>query len=100
MVDEYLREAEQMMSGLGSAVLESSAPQIEDWAQKLREASASCGVCAMVPELRQMEELARSGDLASSQELFSQISYELGRTESFFSDYQTNSTIQAESAEG
>jgi signal transduction histidine kinase/CheY-like chemotaxis protein/HPt (histidine-containing phosphotransfer) domain-containing protein len=87
VIDRYLREAEQMMSGLGSAVLESSAPEIEEWAHKLAEASDAAGATAMVPPLRQMEELARSGDLSTSQEVFSQISYELGRTESFLSEH-------------
>ena len=87
VIDRYIREAEQMMSGLGSAVLESSAPEIDEWAHKLAEASDAAGATAMVPPLRQMEELARSGDLSTSQEVFSQISYELGRTESFLSEH-------------
>lgn len=87
LVQRYQREADDMMSRLGMAVLESSAPEIQQWAYKLGETSASCGVTSLLPILRKLEEVCRDGDLATSQDLFSQVSYEMARTERFLSDY-------------
>ncbi|MFO1500245.1 MAG: response regulator [Verrucomicrobiota bacterium] len=65
LVDFYLGEARGMFERLRAAVTDCNLPDIERVAHQLAGASATCGVTAVLPPLRQLEHAARAQTLAA-----------------------------------
>jgi HPt (histidine-containing phosphotransfer) domain-containing protein len=63
LAEFYLAEARVMLASLELAVSAWSRVEIERQAHKLAGASSSCGVTQMLGPLRELEHLARSGQL-------------------------------------
>jgi len=87
LVDRYTREANDAMNHLRSAVETSSAPLVKQWAHKLAGSSATCGMLALVPLLRELERLGQIADVSSGPELLRHIGAEFERTQQFLAHY-------------
>jgi HPt (histidine-containing phosphotransfer) domain-containing protein len=62
----YFEQAREIMTGLGKALKERSAGEVDYLAHKLAGASLSCGMSAMVAPLRELESRGRKGDLTGA----------------------------------
>jgi HPt (histidine-containing phosphotransfer) domain-containing protein len=62
----YFEQAREIMTGLGTALKERSAGDVDYLAHKLAGASLSCGMSAMVAPLRELEARGRKGDLTGA----------------------------------
>lgn len=87
LIDRYTREAGEMMESLGSAVEAGSSEEIRRWAHKLGGTSATCGMIALVPPLRELEKLSQAGDISLSATLFGEVIVRLSQTQEFLKQH-------------
>jgi CheY-like chemotaxis protein/HPt (histidine-containing phosphotransfer) domain-containing protein len=79
----YLEQADEIMPALADAVAAGTAPKINTLAHKLAGSSASCGMTALVPLLRELEQMGRTGELATAAEGYERAVSALARTRHF-----------------
>jgi CheY-like chemotaxis protein/HPt (histidine-containing phosphotransfer) domain-containing protein len=79
----FLEQADELLPQLAAAVAEKSAPAVNAVAHKLSGASSSCGMIALVPALRELEQLGRNGDLQDAAECQERVVAALARTREF-----------------
>lgn len=74
LVDLYYSQAEGLIKQLEHAVQTGEAQDIKQFSHKLCGASATCGMNAIVPFLRQLESMGDSGELDGAEKLCSIVS--------------------------
>jgi CheY-like chemotaxis protein len=80
LAETYLEQADEILPELAAAVEANSAYDLNRLAHKLAGSSASCGMIAMVPVLRELEQIGQQGDLSSASASFERASQALHRT--------------------
>ena len=63
LMDMYFGQADQIMLGLHKAIAEGAIDDVDHLAHKLAGSSLACGLSAIVPSLRRMEQGAKAGHL-------------------------------------
>jgi HPt (histidine-containing phosphotransfer) domain-containing protein len=63
LMDMYFGQADQIMLGLRQAIQTGSVAEVNHLAHKLAGSSLACGLSAIVPSLRRMEQGAKAGHL-------------------------------------
>lgn len=87
LVDMYLTQADEIVSGLQAALQAGEADEVKELAHKLAGSSAVCGVNAMVQPLRTMEQRARDRQLDDADALFAQIVESLDLSRRLLAEY-------------
>lgn len=77
----FVAQSRTLRGELASAVARRAAGDVHQLAHKWRGACGNCGIPGMVPLLGDLEELARRGDLAGSDELCARVDAEWTRVE-------------------
>jgi CheY-like chemotaxis protein/nitrogen-specific signal transduction histidine kinase/HPt (histidine-containing phosphotransfer) domain-containing protein len=91
LVDLYLKQTTKQLEELARAVETRSAPDIRRLAHSCVGASATCGMSAVVPPLRELERLAHEGQLAETPRLCAEAHAGLARIRKFFEEhFKTN----------
>jgi HPt (histidine-containing phosphotransfer) domain-containing protein len=67
LMDMYFGQADQIMLGLHQAIQTGAVSEVNHLAHKLAGSSLACGLSAIVPSLRRMEEGARAGHLEGAE---------------------------------
>jgi CheY-like chemotaxis protein/HPt (histidine-containing phosphotransfer) domain-containing protein len=83
MVDLYLEESADFIQKLGTAIQNGAAKDIERLAHTYAGASVSCGMVAVVPALRDLERMGRSGQLQGAGHAYAEVRSELDRIQGF-----------------
>ncbi len=63
LMDMYFGQADQIMLGLHQAIQTGAITEVNHLAHKLAGSSLACGLSAIVPSLRRMEQGAKAGHL-------------------------------------
>ena len=87
LVDIYLLQSNDLIENLGQAVRSGDAREVVRLAHKCVGASASCGMNAIVPALRELERIGRSGYLNGAEQLHADARGQLDRIQRYLSDY-------------
>jgi HPt (histidine-containing phosphotransfer) domain-containing protein len=95
----YLEQADELMPMLAGAVSKGSPSELNSIAHKLAGASASCGMIALVPLLRELEQMGRSGDLNGAAEAHDRVVATLGRTRHFIEQHLSAAVTEPAAAE-
>jgi CheY-like chemotaxis protein/HPt (histidine-containing phosphotransfer) domain-containing protein len=80
LVDLYFAQAKDLMNGLRGAINSGSAKDVDHFAHKLVGASLACGMSAMVPPLRELENRGKEGKLGDAEALYDRASRHLELT--------------------
>ena len=72
LLDLYFKQAEEIMAGLAKGIEAGNVGEVNHLSHKLAGSSLACGMSAVVPPLRQMEENAKAGHLRGATEAFAQ----------------------------
>jgi two-component system sensor histidine kinase/response regulator len=83
MIDLYLAQSEELMENLAISIRRDAAHEVGQLAHKFVGASANCGMAAIVPALRVLEEMGRSGKLNGSEQALAQANGQLDRIRTF-----------------
>jgi HPt (histidine-containing phosphotransfer) domain-containing protein len=83
----YLKQADEIMGGLRTAVQTGAANNVNELAHKLAGSSAVCGVAAMVQPLRALEQHGREGRLSGSDKLLAETTERLELCRRLLADY-------------
>ncbi len=94
----FLEQADELMPGLHDALAAGSAPEVNVLAHKLAGSSASCGMVALVPMLRELEQMGRAGDLSAAADCHQGVTVELDRTRHFLTLHLLAAAPQSASA--
>jgi CheY-like chemotaxis protein/HPt (histidine-containing phosphotransfer) domain-containing protein len=89
----YFNQTLEQLKHLKSAVESGAAPEVERIAHKSAGASATCGMNGIVPTLRELERLGRSGKLTDTPALVEEVDRELVRIRNFLDDWQKSQAI-------
>jgi CheY-like chemotaxis protein len=84
IVHDYLEQAEEILSAMIPAIEDRSAQDLRELAHKLCGSSDSCGMQAVVPPLRRLEQLGRAGQFDRAHELHQDAVRQLNRIRRFF----------------
>ena len=84
LVGLYFKQADGLITELGEAVRSRSAPEVKRVAHKFGGASSTCGMIAIVPTLRKLEELGTENRLAEADAFYEEALRQLERTRAFF----------------
>ncbi len=87
LVDIYLLQSNDLVENLGEAIRSGEAKEVVSLAHKCLGASASCGMNAIVPALRELERIGRSGYLNGAEQLHADARGQLDRIQRYLSDY-------------
>jgi PAS domain S-box-containing protein len=87
MIDLYLGESDNLAKKLGVAIQMGAAKEVERLAHTWFGASGSCGMIAIVPTLRELEDTARSGHLCGAEQLYADAGKQLNRIQQFLTAY-------------
>jgi CheY-like chemotaxis protein/HPt (histidine-containing phosphotransfer) domain-containing protein len=85
LVELYLNQTTGQLVALREAVCAGSSKEVERIAHKAAGASATCGIIGMVPLLREIEGLGRSGQGSGAVALVTRVDEELERVRHFLS---------------
>jgi HPt (histidine-containing phosphotransfer) domain-containing protein len=88
LTDLYLTQTTEQLSSLKAAVDAGTLQEIERIAHKSAGASATCGMNAIVPALRELERQGREGKLSGATALAEQATKELERIRAFLDNRQ------------
>lgn len=83
MVDLYLEESADLIPKLGIAIRNGDAREVERLAHTYAGASVSCGMAAVVPSLRNLERMGRSGELQGAGDAYAEVRRGLDRIQHF-----------------
>jgi PAS domain S-box-containing protein len=87
LVDLYLTQAKEIMADLRTAIAAGAAEDVKQLAHKFAGSSAVCGVKAIVPPLRALEQQGKEGRLSEADQLLAQASLRLELSEKALADY-------------
>ena len=87
LVDLYFRQADQIMAGLGKAIRAGDVEEVDHLSHKLAGSSLSCGMSAVVPAIRHLEQNAKSGHLQGAPDWFAQAGVQLAAVRQFMGGY-------------
>ena len=87
LVDLYLLQSNDLIENIGEAIRSGEAKEVVRLAHKCVGASASCGMNAIVPALRELERIGRSGYLNGAEQLHADARGQLDRIQRYLSDY-------------
>jgi signal transduction histidine kinase/HPt (histidine-containing phosphotransfer) domain-containing protein len=90
LVDLYLTQTEGQLDALRTAVREGKAGDVERIAHKAAGASATCGITALVPSLRELETLGRGGNIQGASALMNRLESELCLVRNFLNRHVEN----------
>ncbi len=85
LVDLYLSQADELLPQIEAAVSSEAASDLRQLAHKLAGASATCGMAAIVPALRQLEQMGAQGHLGEAAAACQECRRQLDRIRSFLS---------------
>jgi CheY-like chemotaxis protein/HPt (histidine-containing phosphotransfer) domain-containing protein len=88
IVDLYLSQTSKQVAELERAIQVGNPEEVKRLAHKTAGASATCGMLAIVPALRELERLGYEGHLTNAQALGVQARKELDRISHFLLNYQ------------
>jgi CheY-like chemotaxis protein/HPt (histidine-containing phosphotransfer) domain-containing protein len=88
IVDLYLSQTSEQVAELERAIQVGNPEEVKRLAHKTAGASATCGMLAIVPALRELERLGYEGHLTNAQALGVQARKELDRISQFLLNYQ------------
>jgi HPt (histidine-containing phosphotransfer) domain-containing protein len=80
LVELYFNQAKEIMAGLTAALQKGAAKDVDHLAHKLVGASLACGMSAMVPPLRELENRGKEGKLGDAEALYDRASRHLELT--------------------
>ena len=86
-IDFYLEQSHQLIEELGVAIRSGEAQEVEFLAHKCVGSSANCGMTAILPPLRELESIGRSGQLSGAEQPYADASRQLNRIEEFLIGY-------------
>src|SRR6185369_6445569 len=84
LVDLYLTQTTQQLKQIAQAIGKGDASETSALAHSCAGASATCGMAAIVPILRELEQCANAGDLAILPKLCQSAQSEFERIKHFF----------------
>jgi HPt (histidine-containing phosphotransfer) domain-containing protein len=87
LMDLYLTQAKEIMADLRTAIAAGRAEDVKQLAHKLAGSSAVCGVKAIVPPLRALEQQGKEGRLSGAGQLLAQAGLRLELCEKALADY-------------
>ncbi|MEK7675611.1 MAG: response regulator [Verrucomicrobiota bacterium] len=87
MIDMYLTQANLIVTNLGLAVQAGNAAEVASLAHKCVGSSATCGMNAVVPSLRELERLGKEGKLDGTQALHLEARRQLDRIQQFLTEH-------------
>ena len=83
IVRDYLEQSEEILSAMALAIEARSAPDIRELAHKLCGSSGSCGMQAIVPPLRKLEQLGQAAQFERAHEFHQDAVRQLNRIRRF-----------------
>jgi CheY-like chemotaxis protein/HPt (histidine-containing phosphotransfer) domain-containing protein len=83
MIHLYLEQADQLIKDLGVAIRSGMAGEVFRCAHKLLGSSANCGMTAILPALRELETMGRTGQLGQAEKAHANASQQLERIKEF-----------------
>ena len=86
-IDLYLAQSHQLIEELGVAIRSGEAQEVEFLAHKCVGSSANCGMTAILPPLRELESIGRSGQLSGAEQPYADASRQLNRIKEFLIGY-------------
>jgi predicted ATPase/signal transduction histidine kinase/CheY-like chemotaxis protein len=89
VIDLYLEQSNQLLEDLGLAIRSGAASKVERCAHKFLGASANCGMTAILPPLRELEIMGRSGRLTEAEQKYAHVSRQLRRIKEFLAGYRS-----------
>jgi CheY-like chemotaxis protein/HPt (histidine-containing phosphotransfer) domain-containing protein len=87
LVGLYLKQTTEQLQEIHSAFSEGASARVAAVAHSCAGASATCGMVALVPLLRRLEQIANEGELTSSAALISAIDEEFARIKRFLDNH-------------
>jgi len=87
LIDLYLQQSNQLIEELGVAIRSGEAKEVEFLAHKCVGSSANCGMTAILPPLRELESIGRSGQLTGAEHPYADASRQLNRIKEFLIGY-------------
>ena len=88
IIDLYIEQSNQLIAELGAAIRTGSARTLEQCAHKFYGASANCRMTAILPPLRELENMGRTGLLTQADQSYADVRHQFTRIKEFFADYQ------------
>jgi two-component system, sensor histidine kinase and response regulator len=87
LIDLYLMQCAELIENLHTAIRSGAAQEVERLAHKCIGSSATCGMTALLPPLRELESLGRSGQLIGAEQLHTDATNQLNRIQEFLTGY-------------
>src|SRR5262249_44655186 len=88
LVSLYVKQTADQLEQIRLALVEPNAERASRLAHSCAGASATCGMTAIVPLLRQVETLARDGDLAAAAQVLPSIQAEFERLQQYLQTHK------------
>jgi HPt (histidine-containing phosphotransfer) domain-containing protein len=86
LMDLYFGQADQIMAALGRGIAAGDVREVDHLSHKLAGSSLACGMSAMLPPLRQLEQNAKAGHLQGAPDCFAQACAQLEAVRRFMND--------------
>jgi len=86
LMDLYFGQADQIIAALGRGIAAGDVREVDHLSHKLAGSSLACGMSAMLPSLRQLEQNAKAGHLQGAPEWFAQACAQLEAVRRFMND--------------
>ena len=87
LINLYLKQTSEQVIQLVTAVRSGNAPEVRRLAHSCSGASATCGMAAILPPLRELEREGEAGQLIHSADLAGQVEHEFNRIRTFLETY-------------
>jgi HPt (histidine-containing phosphotransfer) domain-containing protein len=97
IMQDYLEQAEEILSSMILAIEGRSAGELRELAHKLCGSSASCGMQAIVPPLRRLEQLGQAGQFDRVDEFYQDAVRQLYRIRRFLIGHLADSPLASPS---
>ncbi|MBV9999605.1 MAG: response regulator [Verrucomicrobia bacterium] len=93
MVDLYFEQSADFIAGLDTAIRNGAAEDLAQLAHAYAGASANCGMTAVVPPLRDLERMGRSGRLQEAGQAYAEVVHGLNRIREFLPAVHEKSSL-------
>ena len=87
LMDLYFKQADEIMAGLGKGIAAGDVGEVDHLSHKLAGSSLACGMSALLPPLRQLEQNAKAGHLQGAPDWFAQAGAQLEAVRRFMHDH-------------
>jgi HPt (histidine-containing phosphotransfer) domain-containing protein len=87
LMELYFRQADEILAGLEKAITGNVVGDVDHLAHKLAGSSMACGVKAVVPSLRRLEDGAKSGHLIGAVALLADVNNHMKAIRPHVQDY-------------